>query len=148
MSTGGYIENWSGRCSFWCRTTLRSKSKDVHYERRYLNLKSNNREKKIRKKKREREKTERKEHSHTRKVSWPRSVARTGIIQRLIKRFKQHRNTLIEISSAHTSVIHPATSLLSSSQTLKKRTVVQYSVQCGMPRLILRNIEHPPLEVL
>jgi len=46
-----------------------------------------------------------------------------GDNQRLIKCSNIHRKFLI--IAAHTSVIHPAMSLLSSSQTFKKRTIVQ-----------------------
>lgn len=65
----GYIENWSGRCSFWCRTTLRSNWK-MSTTRRYLKLKTKIEKKNWKKKTGG--------NNHTRKVSWPCSVARRG----------------------------------------------------------------------
>lgn len=45
--------------------------------------------------------------------------------QRLIKCLNIHRVSLIDYSCPYQCVIHPAMSLLSSSQTFKKRTIVQ-----------------------
>lgn len=132
----GYIENWSGRCSFWCRTTLRSNWK-MSTTRRYLKLKT-----KIEKK------NWKKKPGGTIIPAKCRDLAQSlvGDNQRLIKCSKHSsRKFSIDYSCPYQCVIHPAINLLSSSQTFKKQTIVQ-SLRHSRDKLWATL--NPPLEVL